>query len=114
MTDALESLRAEWSRIDAKGYPPDVWAFVERLLAAAEAERAEVARLAHGHDEYNRVNQILTAENDTLRGALRGFLAWYMDDTGAPSQLRTVVAAARAALNNNNCACSQGGRCCRE
>jgi hypothetical protein len=36
---------------------------LQERLADAEAE---VARLARGHDEYNRVNQLLTAENDRL------------------------------------------------
>lgn len=36
---------------------------LQERLADAEAE---VARLARGHDEYNLVNQLLTAENDRL------------------------------------------------
>lgn len=37
----------------------------EWMSRTARAE-AEVVRLAKGHDEYNRVNQLLEAENDRL------------------------------------------------
>ena len=39
----------------------------EELAAKLRASEAEVARLAKGHDEYGRVNQLLTEENDRLR-----------------------------------------------
>lgn len=43
---------------------------IAALLGEVETLRAECKRLAVGHDEYNRANQVLAEENERLRGEL--------------------------------------------
>lgn len=49
---------------------------IRLLLAEVEQLRGECTRLAVGHDEYNRVNQILAEENERLREALEPLAAY--------------------------------------
>ncbi len=53
--------------LDTERQNVELGRLVERL-------RNEVARLACGHDEYNRVNRLLTAENERLRAQIRVLL----------------------------------------
>jgi len=60
---------------------------------------AEVARLAKGHDEYNRVNRLLEAENDRLapfEEAYRIAEGRRVDAEARLAAQAAVVAAARA------------------
>jgi len=129
----LKELLAEWEqRVELhhlKKLPTEHWevTFIERLFAAALTERAEVVRLARGHDEYNRANRLLTADNDRLRQALteqRGYLRRLKHranvrggDTSAMGIADEADEHIRLALGEESgCSCScngQGGGCCR-
>jgi len=122
----LKDLLAEWEDRPLK---PGPWEqqLIERLFAAAAEERAEVLRLARGHDGYNRVNRLLTAENDRLREALteqRDYLRRLKhraDVRGGDISAMGIADEAderiRLALGEEpGCSCScngQGGSCCR-